>query len=228
MKFVRLAIPALICAFSSAANAAVVTSLSDTFTGSGQTLTTNWTGDSVFVPVPNQPVNGQSSVDLVGPGFYGELAPNSNNAPLAIQGLNAVDLDGSTGTGFTPAGILQSVDQLAGGHTYRVSFYLAGNQRGAAAQTTQVTLDGQTLTLNPNPIPNNQNYTLYSLYFTTAFDSYLTFADIGNATQQGTLLADVNVTAVPEPATWAMMILGFLSMGLFAYRRNSKPALRVA
>jgi PEP-CTERM motif len=31
--------------------------------------------------------------------------------------------------------------------------------------------------------------------------------------------------AVPEPSTWAMMILGFAGIGLMAYRRKSKPAL---
>jgi PEP-CTERM motif len=34
------------------------------------------------------------------------------------------------------------------------------------------------------------------------------------------------VAAVPEPSTWAMMILGFLGVGLIAYRR--KPAARNA
>jgi hypothetical protein len=33
------------------------------------------------------------------------------------------------------------------------------------------------------------------------------------------------VNAVPEPSTWAMMILGFASVGFMAYRRRSKPAL---
>ena len=32
-------------------------------------------------------------------------------------------------------------------------------------------------------------------------------------------------TAVPEPSTWAMMILGFAGVGFMAYRRKSKPAL---
>ena len=41
---------------------------------------------------------------------------------------------------------------------------------------------------------------------------------------------DVSVTvtmsaAVPEPSTWAMMILGFMGVGFMAYRRKSKPAL---
>jgi len=32
-------------------------------------------------------------------------------------------------------------------------------------------------------------------------------------------------TAIPEPSTWAMMILGFAGVGYMAYRRKSKPAL---
>jgi hypothetical protein len=37
-----------------------------------------------------------------------------------------------------------------------------------------------------------------------------------------------NVGAVPEPSTWAMMILGFAGIGFMAYRRKSKPALMAA
>jgi hypothetical protein len=36
------------------------------------------------------------------------------------------------------------------------------------------------------------------------------------------------VSAVPEPSTWAMMILGFAGVGFTAYRRKSKPALMAA
>jgi PEP-CTERM motif len=35
-------------------------------------------------------------------------------------------------------------------------------------------------------------------------------------------------TAVPEPSTWAMLLLGFAGIGFMAYRRKSKPALMVA
>jgi CHRD domain len=34
--------------------------------------------------------------------------------------------------------------------------------------------------------------------------------------------------AVPELSTWAMMIVGFASLGLMAYRRKSKPVLMAA
>ena len=33
------------------------------------------------------------------------------------------------------------------------------------------------------------------------------------------------VAAVPEPSTWAMMLLGFAGIGFLAYRRKSKPVL---
>ena len=34
--------------------------------------------------------------------------------------------------------------------------------------------------------------------------------------------------AVPEPTTWAMMLLGFAGLGFMSYRRKSKPALMAA
>lgn len=35
-------------------------------------------------------------------------------------------------------------------------------------------------------------------------------------------------SAVPEPSTWAMMILGFVGVGFVSYRRRSKTAFRIA
>jgi PEP-CTERM motif len=37
-----------------------------------------------------------------------------------------------------------------------------------------------------------------------------------------------NVGAVPEPSTWAMLLIGFAGIGFMAYRRKSKPALMAA
>jgi hypothetical protein len=40
---------------------------------------------------------------------------------------------------------------------------------------------------------------------------------------------EIRVTeAVPEPSTWAMLLLGFAGVGFMAYRRKSKPALMAA
>ena len=35
-------------------------------------------------------------------------------------------------------------------------------------------------------------------------------------------------SGVPEPSTWAMMILGFAGVGFLAYRRRSGPTFRIA
>jgi PEP-CTERM motif len=58
----------------------------------------------------------------------------------------------------------------------------------------------------------------------TDFVTQLTFTADGNFTGTMTPLT----TAVPEPSTWAMMILGFAGIGFMAYRRKSKPASKVA
>jgi hypothetical protein len=38
---------------------------------------------------------------------------------------------------------------------------------------------------------------------------------------------DVHVGAVPEPSTWAMMILGFVGVGFMAYRRRGQASFRL-
>jgi outer membrane lipase/esterase len=44
-----------------------------------------------------------------------------------------------------------------------------------------------------------------------------------------TVIADAFLAeAVPEPSTWALMILGFAGIGFMAYRRKSKPTLMAA
>jgi hypothetical protein len=57
----------------------------------------------------------------------------------------------------------------------------------------------------------------------TAFVTQVTFTGDGPFT--GTMTA---ITAVPEPSTWAMMILGFAGIGCLAYRRRNQVALAVA
>jgi hypothetical protein len=44
----------------------------------------------------------------------------------------------------------------------------------------------------------------------------------------GEIRGQLGVAAVPEPSTWAMMLLGFAGIGFMAYRRKSKPALSAA
>jgi len=196
-------------ACAQAASAAVV--LQDNFDSS--TAQGNWPGDGVFLSIP-QPgdVSGSPSVDLVGPGFFDNLAYSGNS----------VDLDGSTGTGFSPAGEIQSIASLAAGN-YSVQFELAGNLRGAPVQTVTVSIGGQSQTLS---VPADQAYTRETLTFSGA-SGQVSFADSGPSTQQGNLIDNVVVSSVPEPATWAVMLLGFGGMGA-AMRRRRKLAFTAA
>ncbi|MEH2627055.1 hypothetical protein V1292_005110 [Bradyrhizobium sp. AZCC 1719] len=165
----------------------------------------NWAGDGIFQSIP-QPGNvpGLPSVDLVGPGFFGHLAYSGNS----------VDLDGSTGSGNNPAGQLQSVASFGLGN-YVLTFFLSGNQRGQPQQTTTVSLGGQSYSITPTENVYNQ----YTLTF-TGVSGQLLFSESGPSNQQGNLLDEVVLTAVPEPSTWAMMILGFAGVGYMTYRRK--------
>jgi PEP-CTERM motif len=173
----------------------------------------NWPGDAVFLSIP-QPgnVSGLPSVDLVGPGFFPSLAFSGNS----------VDLDGSTGSGNSPSGQLQSVASFALGD-YTLSFVLSGNQRFVAEQTTTISLGGQSFSITPT----DDVYHTYTHTFVGA-SGQLNFVDSGPSNQQGNLLDNVVMASVPEPSTWAMLLLGFAGIGFMAYRRKSKPALMVA
>jgi hypothetical protein len=45
------------------------------------------------------------------------------------------------------------------------------------------------------------------------------------STEVAAQLVVTTVTAVPEPSTWAMMILGFAAVGYMAYRRRNQTAV---
>jgi hypothetical protein len=62
-------------------------------------------------------------------------------------------------------------------------------------------------------------------------ESNLTSAVFLPLTTEGPWIQFDNITvnsAVPEPSTWAMMILGFCGLGFMTYRRKDKLALNVA
>jgi hypothetical protein len=229
MKFLGLLVAAGLVISAQGASAAIV--LQDNFTSGGQTPQGNWAGDAVFSSstalgnVPGSP-SGSPSVDLVGVGYYDNLAPNGSGAnavsPGVLNGLNGVDLDGSTGNGNNPAGTLLSNTPLGLGN-YVVSFYLAGNERGYDSQTTYVSIGDQKFSVTPI---NTDPYTLYTFTFDNASGA-VSFADGGPSNQQGNLLANVTVSSVPEAATWAMMILGFMGIGFLGYRRKREPRLRI-
>jgi hypothetical protein len=90
-----------------------------------------------------------------------------------------------------------------------------------------------TLTV-PNTIGSGGSTSGSILYF-GFFDTSLTYTSVSFNNNSGgaDLFAFDNFSvgsvsqvspAVPEPSTWAMLILGFAGIGFLAYRRKSKPA----
>jgi len=53
------------------------------------------------------------------------------------------------------------------------------------------------------------------------------FACTAPCTTSSDVLVTGFTTAVPEPSTWAMMILGFMGVGFMAYRRRGQPSFRL-
>jgi hypothetical protein len=62
-----------------------------------------------------------------------------------------------------------------------------------------------------------------SAFFAADITSLVPGRDLPNTGAVGGLTIS---TAIPEPSTWAMMILGFMGVGFLAYRRRGQPGFR--
>jgi choice-of-anchor C domain-containing protein len=154
----------------------------------------------------------------------------------ASDGTRSIDLNG-----LVPGSISQTFDVVSG-QAYRVSFDLAGNPAGGPQfKTLDSTADLTLFSPAPFDVSNtnltNMGWINYSFLFTATSNSETltftstTFGYSGNSTYPtafGPALDNVTIAAVPEPSTWAMMLLGFLGLGFVTYRRKSHSILRIA
>jgi hypothetical protein len=115
--------------------------------------------------------------------------------------------------------VLQSNASFAAG-TYTVSFDLGGNARGAPAQTTEVFL-GSTLVASLT-LDSGSPFALHTFTFDSAGGN-LVFDELGPSNQQGNILDNVTLNSVPEPASWAMMLLGVGAIGASLRRSRLAP-----
>ena len=146
----------------------------------------------------------------------------------AQDGSRSVDLNGNA-----QGGIQQTFDTLAG-IQYNVTFWLAGNPDGAPiTKNVLVSATGATDGLfsfdSTGASKVNMGWSKYTYNFlATGTSTTLSFAS-QNAGAYGAALDNVSVNAVPEPATWALMLIGFAAVG-FGMRRRSPvaPGVRYA
>jgi hypothetical protein len=157
-------------------------------------------------------------------------------------GDNVPNYNGTTSAAFfvddiAHESLFQSV-QLTGGVAYALNFGLFATQSGAAnpfefSLTSSVETIFSAINTNTTVLPvgqwNGYTYT-FTAPTTASFTLDFDFAS-GSTPAKDVLLADVSISAVPEPSTWAMMILGFLGLGFLGYRKSSgssNPTFRMA
>ena len=146
----------------------------------------------------------------------------------AQDGSRSIDLAGiSLGT------LSQTLTDTIAGQRYEVNFYVSKNPDGGAAlRTGTFTAGGQSFAFAYS-LPNNRanmNWTLASYEFiATGSSTMLSFAaDASAGCCFGPALDNVSIGAVPEPATWAMMIGGFALVGGALRSARRRPAIATA
>lgn len=109
-----------------------------------------------------------------------------------------------------------------------------------AAQDTVLSMGVQSATDNPGSVPFPTSLTSPFSYTTDPYWDYRSgqLGEPGGTSNNPnlinfsissvTLSVGDNVGAVPEPSTWAMMILGFVGLGCMAYRHKNQLALNAA
>lgn len=95
---------------------------------------------------------------------------------------------------------------------------------GVLATSASRSSDGDTITFDfGNPLTAGENSANLQIFSSASlFQDPLAFFTDSNG---NTFSIDAVAPAVPEPSTWAMIILGFGGIGFMAYRRRSRPML---
>jgi len=227
------------------ASAALVASpaFANSFTNGGFDTAVGTSGEFNFVTVPGWTSTGYNfifaagSADTTGsytPDYTAYLTlwgPNNGSAngltASSPSGGNFVGADGA----FRQAPVQQVITGLTIGKTYSVGFdYGFAQQHGydnATLQNWSVSFAGVTQTTATYALPNHAFsgwlHASYDFVATSASDtlSFLAYGD--QPVPPFALLDGVTFTpdAVPEPATWAMLLTGFGAVGFAARRRRS-------
>ena len=172
-----------------------------------------------------------------GPSFQGWNITSNNvdivnpivgwNAP-AFQGAQILDL-----VGYGSTGAISQAFTTTPGQSYLLTFAY-GNNPGSGPAGASVTVFGSSsllsaLVFHDTSTNGNLNWNVYSASFIANSETTtLAFNTTLGGNNGGVLLDAVAVSAVPEPATWAMMIFGFAGIALMAYRRSRKSAALAA
>lgn len=156
-------------------------------------------------------------------GTFGASPPGTN---LAYEGNQYLDLVGQGGAGS----ISQSFNTVAG-EVYRLSFAFSHNLfSGIPTASANFSVDGLAGVLVHTGGSNaDLGWQTYTGGFTADDASAtLNFTNLTGGINEGIFLDAVSVQAVPEPSTWALLILGFAAIGGAMRSARRKEALAVS
>jgi PEP-CTERM motif-containing protein len=165
----------------------------------------------------------------------GTYTLTGSNLETGISGINNTNL-GTNLAGFNVVGASKWLGPSGNVLTFNLThstnsfgIFMTGLQQffGTTLQFTFNDGSPETLSL---PVDINGGTQYFGFTDTSAFSSLTISHPCNNngCDYWGVDGVSFNVSAVPEPSTWAMMILGFAGVGFMAYRRKSKPALMAA
>jgi hypothetical protein len=187
---------------------------------------TGWTGNAGL----EEWFKGGTQTTVPAANFWGDgvqqFYPGVTTSP---DGGSFVALDGDPTVGGS---ISQTITGLEVGKTYTLTFDWAAsqlaNRSGDITEQLAVTFGGQTQFTNVLSVASGgfSGWKTGKMFFTATNTSQtLTFLSLGTPVglPPMALLDGVSLT-VPEPATWAMMIMGFGTLGLAMRRRRMVTA----
>jgi hypothetical protein len=210
--------------------------------GAGSTTVSNWSvpGSTIqkytFVWNTGAGISGTTADTTGAPGsdgvvkLWGPGTLSANGLKLSPNGGAFIGADGA----FQDEPIQQVITGLVAGQEYAVSFDWAAAQQASFSGVTSsgwdVSLGAETHSTGNLGIGNHgfsgwQQSTFD--FFATGTSETLSFLSTGTggaAEPPFSLLDGVSLTAVPEPSTWAMMVVGFGLLGYAGFRRRRTAA----
>ena len=178
---------------------------------------------STFENVPGGPGAGTYTTVATADGWTGsangiELQNNVAGAPDATGGSVFVELDTFANSSMSRT--------LAAG-SYDLS-YLYSPRPGIPASSNGIEVFLNSTLLAPGLVTANgggaTSWSTITSSFTAAAGDTLTFSAVGTSDSLGGYVDNITLSAVPEPTTWAMMLLGVGMVG-FGLRNSRRAAV---